>query len=716
MSRLSTGVLAAFVGVLCGCQNSPVENELTAPPLAEIRPTERVYHGRILKDDYFWLKDASYPVVDDEDVLAYLQQENLWYAQQMAPRQALVDELFGEMKGRIEEDLSAVPWQEGDYIYRWRYLPGSEYRLWERKPKSGGEFTTILDESLESKGLEFFSMGSFSVSPDGRMLAWSADFDGSEEHRLIVDDLVSGTRHDDGLHRVAAGDMAWGAQSKTLLYVPLEEDGWFRQRVKSHRVGTAPDRDVEVFYNPDRGLSLSLSESQSREYALIRLDDRTQSEVRYLRTSDLGGELAVFAAMREGHRYEVDHGHDRFYIISNDEHINYRIATAPEADPSEENWATLLQASDQSYYRDLVILRDFIAVEEMSDGLQRIRIRTLEGGEHHVDFPEKVYSASLGNNPSIDASFLRINYESMITPNSVYDYSIDRQQLALRQQRKIPSGYDKAEYMTTRLWAPARDGVPVPVSLVHRKSTPVDGAAPVLLYGYGAYGYGTEPYFSSARLSLLDRGVIFAIAHVRGGDEMGYQWYLDGKLEKRANTFNDFVDVAAYLVDQGFVRKGNIAIRGGSAGGELVGAAVIQVPAMWAAAVLDVPFVDVLNTGLDASLPLTPLEWPEWGNPIESAAAFDLIQSYSPYDNINARDYPPMLVTGGLNDPRVTYWEPAKWTAKMRALKTDDKELIMRINMGAGHQGKSGRYAILREEAESYAFVLEYLGKLIPQD
>lgn len=694
---------------LYACQVTSDAGFLTEAPRAEQRPTERTFHGEVLRDDYFWLRDQSYPVVDDPDILAYLQRENLWYQQQMSPRNALIDKLFEEMKGRMEEELSAVPWRDQGYIYRWRYIPGSEYRLWERKPVSGGDYVTILDESREADGFDYFSVGNFQVSPDGRKLAWSADFDGSERERLIVDDLVTGQRHNDDLENIAAGNMAWSSDSATLLYSPIEQDGWFVQRVRSHRIGTSPDQDVELFYNPDRSLFLDLYESQSRKYVLIGLNHWDRSEVRYLRTDDITATPTLISPMRDGHQYKVDHGHDRFYIRTNDKHINFRIVTAPESDPSEHNWVELLPPSDEIYYRDLAILRDFIAVEEMSRGLRRVRVRSFDGTEHYVQFPENIYAASLGNNPSIDADFVRIDYESMITPKTVYDYQPGSEELVLRQQQVIPTGYNKRDYVTTRLWAPARDNVLVPVSLVHHRNVPVDGTAPVLLYGYGAYGYGTAPGFSSARLSLLDRGVVYAIAHVRGGDEMGYQWYLDGKLEKRPNTFNDFVDSARYLAEKGYGTEGGFAIMGASAGGELMGAAVIQAPGLWRAAVLQVPFVDVLNTMLDSSLPLTPPEWSEWGNPIESSEAFDLIRSYSPYDNIEARSYPPMMVTGGLNDPRVTYWEPAKWTAKMRALKTDDNELVLKINMGAGHHGKSGRYTHLRELAESYAFILTQL-------
>ncbi len=678
-------------------------------PIADKRPSERFFHGISLSDDYLWLKDSSYPTTDDEDILAYLNSENQWYEQQVAPRLEQVESIFAEMKGRMEDDESAVPWVEGEYLYRWRFEKGSQYRVWERKKRTGGDYVVILDEPGEAAGSEFFAVGQVEISPNGKLLAWTVDDNGSERDTLIVDNLETGQRYRDGLDNIH-GPIVWGADNNTIFYTPSEEDAWRTERVKVHTLGTAPDTDPQIFHNDDSSLFLSLGLSQSEQYLFIERGNHQSSEVWYLSINDPGAELQLVSRRRDNHQYSLDHGNGQFYILTNDEHVNFRIATAPESDPSPKNWRTLLPASDDVYYQDVTVFKDFIAVEEMSDALSRIRIRSHAGEQHYVAFPEKVYTSSLGNNPAYDTATLRIDYESMITPDSVFDYNPTTKALELLKQQVIPSGYDQDRFVTERLWATARDGVQVPVSVVYRKGLARDGKAPLYLYGYGAYGSGTPPYFSALRLSLLERGVVYAIAHVRGGDERGYQWYLDGKLEKRPNTFNDFVDVARFLVKEKYTGPKRMAISGGSAGGELVGAAVIQAPQLWAAAVLDVPFVDVLNTMLDADLPLTPPEWLEWGNPIESRAAFELIRSYSPYDNIEARDYPPMLVTGGLNDPRVAYWEPAKWTAKMRALKTDDNELLMKINMGAGHGGKSGRYDSVYEFAEQISFVLHHLG------
>ncbi len=707
----ATFLLALFI-LLTGClaSNMPEQRiKMKQPPTADIRPTERIYHGIALQDDYLWLKDDSYPTTDDEDILAYLNSENRWYEQHMEPHTERVEAIFAEMKGRMEDDESAVPWVEGDYIYRWRFSPGSQYKIWERKKKSGGDYVSILDEPSEAADSDFFSVGQIEISPNGEFLAWTVDDSGSERGRLIVDNLKTGERYLDGLDNIH-GSIVWGSDNKSIFYTPSEDDVWRAERVKVHRLGAAVESDRQIFHNTDPSLFLSLELSQSKQYMFIVLSDYQSSEVRYVPVNEPESQPRLVAARRDNIHYSMDHGNGQFYILVNDEHVNFRIATAAQSDPSPGNWKTLLPSSDNVYYQGVAVFKDFIAVEEMSKGLSRVRVRFHSGEMHHVLFPEQVYSSSLGNNPAYDTQTLRIDYESMITPDSVFDYRPVTQKLKLLKQQVIPSGYDKERFVTERLWAPSRDGVKVPVSLVYRKDIERDGKAPLYLYGYGAYGSGMAPYFSALRLSLLERGVVYAIAHVRGGDEMGYQWYLDGKLEKRSNTFNDFVDVARFLIEQQYTSTGRIAISGGSAGGELVGAAVIQAPDLWGVAVLDVPFVDVLNTMLDASLPLTPPEWQEWGNPIESQDAFENIRSYSPYNNIEARDYPPMLVTGGLSDPRVTYWEPAKWTAKMRALKTDDNELLLKINMGAGHGGKSGRYDSVYEFAEQISFVMMHLG------
>ena len=479
--------------------------------------------------------------------------------------------------------------------------------------------------------------------------------------------------------------------------------------MKYHRLGQDPATDVAIYEESDTGFFVSVGLTQSRSFVVLSTADHVTSE-HYLIPSSAPLETPRLVSKRQVNRvYDVDEREGTLYILTNDTHVNFRVATASLENPGQ--WQELIAGSDRHYLRDLTAFKHFLVIEERIDGLDQIRVRDAAGREHYVAFPENTYTASVGTNPEYDVTTLRLSYESQVTPRTVYDYDLARQSLEVLKVQQIPSGYDKTQYDSLRLTATARDGAKVPVSVVFKRGFPRDGSGPLALYSYGAYGHAVPPGFSSARLSLLDRGFAFAIAHIRGGDDLGYQWYLDGKLEKRQNSFHDFVDVAKCLIAERFAAPGGIAISGGSAGGTLVGVAANRAPELWRAVVAQVPFVDVLNTMLDDSLPLTPMEWPEWGNPITDAQAFATIAAYSPYDNVAAQAYPAMLITAGLNDPRVTYWEPAKWAAKLRALKTDSNVLLLKTNMGAGHGGKSGRFERLREVAEEYAFVLHAFGK-----
>ncbi|MCY4566339.1 MAG: prolyl oligopeptidase family serine peptidase, partial [Gammaproteobacteria bacterium] len=468
--------------------------------------------------------------------------------------------------------------------------------------------------------------------------------------------------------------------------------------------------DAVVYEEDDAGFFVGLGTSASKRFLIVSTSDHVTSEVRLVPSGNLDAAPAVVSPRRTNHEYSIDHQGDAFIVRTNDRHKNTRLATATEDDYSEAGWVSLLEGSDTLYILGFSAFADFIAVEERVDGLDQIRLIDRNRASTHIEFPESAYSVGIGDNPEFHTDTLRLRYTSMVTPNTVHDYHVDSGELEVRKVQQVPSGYDPSLYVTERLTVPARDGARVPVSVVRPRNPPLDGTAPLYLYGYGAYGYAIPPSFSTTRLSLLERGFICAIAHIRGGDDLGYHWYEAGKLERRTNTFNDFVDVARHLIDENYTAPGRIAIAGGSAGGELMGAAVNQAPELWGAVAAHVPFVDVLNTMLDTSLPLTPMEWPEWGNPIEDAAAFEFIRSYSPYDQLKPGAYPPMLVTAGLNDPRVTYWEPAKYVARLRTLKTDSNPLLLKTNMGAGHGGKSGRFDSLREVAEEYAFLLTALG------
>ena len=686
------------------------------PPVADARPASSTYHGITIEDPYRWLKDASYPTVDDADVLGYLNAENAYFDAMMAPRQALVDTLFAEIKARQQPDDANVPVLEGDWYYQWRYEKEGQYRIWSRWPAAGedaaegptGAVQVILDEPALASDVDYFRLGALSVSRDGKLLAYSTDTSGGERFTLRIKDLATGEHLAEAIENTM-GSPAWAANDTVFFYTVVDEQ-WRPYQVRRHTLGEPVANDDVVYEEADPGFFVGVSLSASKDYIVIATGDHVTAEAYLIPAAEPHRRPAIVAPRRVGHEYTIDHQGDRFVIKTNDEHKNARIATAPGEDPSPAAWRTLLAGSNDLYIRGFQVFADFIAVEERTGGLDQIRLLDRHGASRHVEFPEAAYSVGIGANEEFATRTLRLNYTSLVTPNTVFDYDLATAELRTRKVQRIPSGYDASAYVTERIMAPARDGVAVPVSIVYREGTPRNAAAPLYLYGYGAYGSATTPRFSTTRLSLLDRGFVFAIAHVRGGDELGYHWYEAGKLDKRTNTFNDFVDAARHLVAKGFTAKGRIAISGGSAGGELVAAAVNQAPDLWGAVAAHVPFVDVLNTMLDTSLPLTPIEWPEWGNPIEDPEAFAFIRSYSPYDQLRAGHYPPMLVTAGLNDPRVTYWEPAKYVAKLRTLKQDANPLLLKTNMGAGHGGKSGRFDSLYEVAEEYAFMLWTLG------
>ncbi len=690
---------------------TPVE-----PPVADRRSHSYSHHGYTIEDPYHWLKDPGYPQVDDPDILAYLKAENAYFESVMAPRRELVDTLFEEIKARQKPDDAGVPFRDGDWYYRWHFEKGGQYRIWRRWPardagapdSPGAKAETILNETELAAEHDYFRLGALSVSHRGDLLAYSTDTDGSERYRLFIKDLKTGELLEGAIENTLGGAV-WAADDSALLYVVVDEN-WRPHQVRRHVLGHPAKSDSIVYEERDPGFFVRLSESASEQYVLIHTAGHTSSEAYVIPADASDAEPLLAAPRRADHEYFVDHQEDRFVIRTNDRHRNFRLVIAPGDDPSEDNWKSLLEGNDELYVRGFDVFADFIAVVERTNGLNAIRLIGREGATTHVELPETVGSVSLGDNAEFRTRTLRLEYSSMITPPTVFDYRVDSGELTALKVREIPSGYAKEQYVTERLTAPARDGAVIPVSLVRRTDTPADGGAPLYLYGYGAYGSAVPPSFSTSRLSLLDRGFIFAIAHIRGGDDLGYHWYEAGKLDRRTNTFNDFVDVARFLIEAGYAAKGRIAIAGGSAGGELMGAVVNQAPGLWGAVAAHVPFVDVLNTMLDESLPLTPTEWPEWGNPIEDQAAFELIRSYSPYDQLIAREYPPMLVTAGLNDPRVTYWEPAKYVARLRRLKTGDSTLLLKTNMGAGHGGKSGRYDSLYEVAEEYAFILWSLG------
>jgi len=683
-----------------------INNTSAKPPVAQKRPNSVTHHGITVADDYAWLRDPGYPEVTDPDVLAYLEAENAWFESRMAPLAPLVETLFREMRGRIKEADKSVPQKDGDWLYWIEYEEGAEYKKWWRRPVAGGPDELLLDETALASGKDYFRLGSISVSNSGRLMAWSADDNGSERFTVRFRDLVTGADLPDTIPDTLSA-LVWVANDTGLVYCPANEN-WRTDCAKLHWLGCETASDIELFRERDEGFRVGCSLSANEQWVILSASDHETSEVYLIPAANPIAAPMLVRAREKGVEYDVDERDGLIYVHANDSHENFRLATAPLERPGE--WTTLIEGSDAFYLTGFDLFRDFYVIEGRRSGLDQIELRYYDDPARiePIVFPEASYSAGMSNNPEWAMDRLRLSYESMVSPATVFDFHVAERRLEPLKVQEIPSGYDASLYVTERLEIAARDGTPIPVSLVMRRDRAPGG--PLHLYGYGAYGIAIDPGFSTARLSLIDRGMAYAIAHIRGGDDLGRAWYKAGKLDRRTNTFTDFVDVARGLIERGHTAAGKVSISGGSAGGELMGAVINSDPALFGAVVADVPFVDVLATMLDASLPLTPGEWPEWGNPIEDKAAFELIRSYSPYDQVKAQAYPPLMVTAGLNDPRVTYWEPAKWVAKLRELKTDDHELILKTNMGAGHGGKSGRFESLRETAEEFAFILWQLG------
>jgi len=678
---------------------------MTQPPVAARIPHAATHHGIVRDDPYDWLRDPGYPKVEDAAVLAHLAAENAWFDAWMAPHAATVETLFAELKGRVKDDDAGVPVRDGAFDYWWRFDAGGQYRIWLRRAVAGGDEAVILSEPVEAAGKDYFRLAGISVSPDGRLAAWTADDDGSERFKLFVRDLSTGA--DTAVATTAIGVAVWAADSASLAWTEVN-DAWRPFRVRLHRLGE--DDDTVLYEEADASFFVGLDRSTDRSHFLITAADHVTSEVRLIPTADPASVPVLVSHRQTGREYDLDVRGTQVFVRTNDSHVNFRIATASLAAPGD--WTDLIPGDDRVYLRGITAFASYLAISERVDGLDGVRLRYDDGRETRIAFPEASYTVGIGANPEPDSPVLRLGYTSMITPSTVYDYDVAAAQLVVRKVQEVPSGYDASAYRTERLMAPAADGTLIPVTVVYRADFPRDGSGRLHLYGYGAYGLAIPPSFSASRLSLLDRGFAYAIAHVRGGDDMGYRWYLDGKLDARINTFTDFVACAHALVAAGFASAGNISISGGSAGGTLMGVVANTDPGLWRAVVADVPFVDVLGTMLDGSLPLTPIEWPEWGNPGEDANVYRAIAAYSPYDNVAAQAYPPILITAGLNDPRVTYWEPAKWAAKLRWAKTDANPLLLKVNMGAGHGGKSGRFEALRETAEEFVFLLAAFGAI----
>ena len=689
-----------------------------APPVAARRPVAATLHGVARSDDYAWLKDPEWqqvmrePDALDADIRAYLEAENAYTETFLAPHTALREALVAEMRGRMKEDDSSVPAPDGDWAYYVRHVEGGEHPLYCRAPRHDeAAEMLLLDGNREAEGQAYFKIGDCEHSPDHRRLAYALDLNGSERYRLFVRDIASGTVID-GPIEDARGDAVWAADGETLFYTVI--DGNHRPyQVRRHRIGSDIDADPVVYEESDPGFFVDIGKSESGRYVTIAAHDHTTSEAYLIEATAPESAPRLVAARERGVEYVVSHQGDLLYILTNaDDAVDFKIVTAPVDASGREAWRDWLAHEAGTYVRAQLLFAGHHVRLERVGGLPRIIVTDSETGEAHtIAFAEEAYDLSLVPGYEFATETLRFVYSSMTTPQQTFDYDMRTRARTLRKTQEVPSGHEPRDYVTRRLTAASHDGAQVPVSLLYRRETPLDGGAPLLLYGYGAYGHAIPAAFSTNRLSLVDRGFVYAIAHVRGGSDCGYGWYLDGKLAKKTNTFADFIAAAEHLIAERYTAKGRIAAHGGSAGGLLMGAVANMRPDLFASIVAEVPFVDVLTTMCDRDLPLTPPEWPEWGNPIEDAGAYETIASYAPYENVRAEAYPAIIATAGLTDPRVTYWEPAKWVAKLRRLKTDSKPLLLHTNMEAGHGGSSGRFRRLIEVAMVYAFVLAIAGR-----
>jgi len=691
-------------------------------PRADVRTKTTHVHNVTLQDDYDWLRAANWkevlrdPQALPADIRRHLEAENAYSKALMAPTRTLQRELVKEMRGRLKEDDSSVPQPDGPYLYYSRYRKGGEHPLICRKPRSGkGRETIMLDADALADGKDFFDLGDAAHSPDHGLLAWSADEAGSELHRIRVRDLATGEDRPD-IVPDTTGEVVWAADSRAFFYVGVDADHR-PSRVLRHRLGDSADQDTLMHEESDAGMFVDIDETQSGRFLLISINDHETSEIRLLDLTVPDAVPVTIAPRAVGREYDVDHLGDALLIRTNADGVeDFKIVTAPVADPSPGNWRDLVAHRPGCLILSHLCLQGRLIRLERENGLPRIVIRDMAtGAESSIAFDEEAYGLGLDAGYEFETETLRFIYASMARPAETYDYDMASGVRVLLKRQEVPSGHDPAEYRVRRIFARAQDGEEVPVSILHRADTPLDGSAPCLLYGYGSYGSAMSASFRTRPLSLVDRGFVYAIAHVRGGTDKGRRWYLDGKREKKTNTFTDFIAAAEALADGGFTARGRLVAEGGSAGGMLMGAVANMAPRLFAGIIAEVPFVDVLNTILDDTLPLTPPEWPEWGDPIRDIAAFQTIRSYSPYDNIKAQAYPPILAMGGLTDPRVTYWEPAKWVARLRATMTGGGPVLLHTNMDAGHGGSAGRFDSLKETALAYAFAIRAVGEGWPQ-
>ncbi|MCR6498957.1 S9 family peptidase [Shinella sp. CPCC 101442] len=696
----------------------PVFKNLPAAPVAAKKPQEDTRHGITRRDDYAWFRDENWqamfkdPSILQPDIRTHLEAENAYMNAAMADTEALQKVLFAEMRGRIKEDDSSVPVKDGPYAYGTAYVTGGEQPRFFREPRDGGERVILLDGDKEAAGKDYFRLSGIDHATDHSIGIWGYDDKGSEYFTLKVRDLATGEDRADEIVN-SGGDGVWAPDAKSFFYTALDENHR-PSKIFHHILGERQENDRLVYEEKDAGFFMSVGGSLLDDVIYIDIHDHETSEYRLLSTNDLLANPVIVAPRQTGLEYSMTEGGDVFYILTNaDGAKDFKIMQAPVTAPGRENWvevvphrAGTLILNHMAFARHLVWL-------ERHEGLPRIVVRDRESGEEHaIAFAEEAYSLGLSGAAEYDTDVIRFSYSSMTTPSQLFDYNMATRERTLLKTQEVPSGHNPDDYVTRRVFAPAFDGETVPVTLLYRKDTPLDGSAPCLLYGYGAYGITIPASFNTNCLSLVDRGFVYAIAHIRGGKDKGFAWYENGKMDRKTNTFKDFIAAADYLNQEKFTSYANIVAEGGSAGGMLMGAIANMAPEKFGGIIAAVPFVDVLNTMLDDTLPLTPPEWPEWGNPIDSKNFYQLMASYSPYDNVEAKPYPAILALSGLTDPRVTYWEPTKWVAKLREKTTGSEPILLKTNMGAGHGGASGRFQRLEEIAFEYAFAIKVAGKM----
>jgi oligopeptidase B len=705
MSKMFYVLILAFIVLVIGNTVIIAQTDMK-PPVAKKEPKVLKIHGYEITDNYAWLRDRNEK--KDPEIMKYLEDENAYTESFMKPQQPFADTLYKEMIGRIKQTDLSVPYRLGDYWYFNRTEEGKQYPVYLRsKTKDGKDPEVLLDQNALAEGFKFFAIGDFDVSDDGNLLAFTTDTTGYRQYTLQIKDLRTGKILPDRIERVTS--TAWSNDGKYLFVVQEDEVSKRSDKFWRHAVGS--DKNDLLFEEKDVLFNIGVGRSRDKKMLILASNAKTMREDRYLSADNPTGDWKIISPRRAGHEYSADFDNGEFYIVTNKDAENFRIVRAPLNDPSEKNWTEFVPHNPAIKVDGVDFFKDYAVISEVENGLEYLKVMDMKTrrAATRIATPEDVYTMGLSANPEFETPVIRYNYASMITPNSTYEYNFKTGKSELIKQQEIPSGYDKTQYETKRLWAVARDGVKVPISIVWKKGTKLDGSAPMLLYAYGSYGFSTPPNFSTARLSLLDRGMVYAIAHIRGGSELGEKWRQDGRMFKKLNTFYDFIDSAKWLTANKYTSSDRLVIQGGSAGGLLMGGVVNMSPETFHSAIVQVPFVDVMNTMLDASLPLTTEEWIEWGNPNEKAA-WDYMIKYSPYDNVKAQNYPNMLVEISLNDSQVPYWEGAKFTAKVRAMKTDNNIVLLKTNMGAGHGGSSGRYDRLKEIAFEYAYALSQVG------